>query len=102
MISSFVIEPSRTFEGYDLVEEKLPSNSKGTMKVDPVEVTYYYIYKSKVTAEYIDKTTGNRLTEDEIQDGHEGDNYTISLPFSSFVTVTVILPSLFAGNVSIL
>ena len=68
--------PSRTFEGYDLVEDRLPTNAKGTMKVDPVEVTYYYIYRSQVTAEYIDKTTGNRLTEDEIQDGHEGDDYT--------------------------
>ena len=68
--------PSRTFDGYDLVEDRLPANSKGTMKVEPVEVIYYYIYRTKVTAEYIDKTTGNRLTEDEVQDGHEGDNYT--------------------------
>ena len=68
--------PSRTFEGYDLVEDRLPANSKGTMKVEPVEVIYYYIYRSKVTTQYIDKTTGNRLTEDEVQDGHEGDNYT--------------------------
>ena len=68
--------PSRTFDGYDLVKDKLPENAKGTMKVDPVEVIYYYIYRTKVTTEYIDKTTGNRLTEDEVQDGHEGDNYT--------------------------
>ena len=67
--------PSRTFEGYDLVEEKLPNNAKGTMKVEPVEVIYYYIYKTKVTAEYVDKNTGNKLAEDEIQNGHEGDNY---------------------------
>ena len=68
--------PSRTFDGYDLVEDRLPANSKGTMKVEPVEVIYYYIYRSKVTAQYIDKTTGNRLTADEVQNGHEGDNYT--------------------------
>ena len=68
--------PSRTFEGYDLVEDRLPENAKGTMKVDPVEVTYYYIYKSKVIAEYIDKETGDKLVDDEVQDGHEGDNYT--------------------------
>ncbi len=67
--------PSRTFEGYDLVEDRLPTNAKGTMKVDPVEVTYYYIYKSKVTVEYIDKNTGNKLAEDEVKNGHEGDNY---------------------------
>ena len=68
--------PSRTFEGYDLVEDRLPSNAKGTMKVEPVEVIYYYIYRSKVTSEYIDKNTGEKLTEDVVQKGHEGDNYT--------------------------
>ena len=67
---------SRTFDGYDLVEDRLPSNAKGTMKVEPVEVIYYYIYRSKVTSEYIDKNTGNKLTEDVIQNGHEGDKYT--------------------------
>ena len=68
--------PSRTFEGYDLVEDRLPSNAKGTMKVEPVEIIYYYIYRSKVTSEYIDKNTGEKLTEDVTQNGHEGDNYT--------------------------
>ena len=68
--------PSRTFDGYDLVEDRLPSNAKGTMKVEPVEVIYYYIYRSKVTAEYIDKNTGNKLIDDVVQKGHEGDNYT--------------------------
>ena len=68
--------PSRTFDGYDLVEDRLPSNAKGTMKVEPVEVIYYYIYRSKVTAEYIDKNTGEKLTDDVVQKGHEGDNYT--------------------------
>ena len=68
--------PSRTFDGYDLVEDRLPSNAKGTMKVEPVEVIYYYIYKSKVTSEYIDKTTGEKLTDDVVQNGHEGDKYT--------------------------
>ena len=68
--------PSRTFEGYDLVEDRLPSNAKGTMKVEPVEVIYYYSYRTKVTAEYIDKETGDKLVDDEVQNGHEGDNYT--------------------------
>ena len=66
---------SRTFAGYDLVESRLPTNSKGTMKVDSIEVIYYYIYRSKVTTEYIDKNTGNKLADDETQNGHEGDNY---------------------------
>ena len=67
--------PSRTFEGYDLVEDKLPTNSNGKMKIEPIEVIYYYIYRTKVTAEYIDKNTGEKLTEDVVQDGHEGDKY---------------------------
>ena len=67
--------PSRAFEGYDLVEDKLPTNSKGKMKIEPIEVIYYYIYRTKVTAEYIDKNTGEKLTEDVVQDGHEGDKY---------------------------
>ena len=67
--------PSRTFEGYDLVEDKLPTNSKGKMKIEPIEVIYYYIYRTKVTAEYIDKNTGEKLTEDVVQAGHEGDKY---------------------------
>ena len=67
--------PSRTFEGYDLVEEKLPTNSQGKMTIEPIEVIYYYIYKTKVTAEYIDKITGEKLTEDVITQGHEADDY---------------------------
>ena len=67
---------SRTFNGYDLVEDRLPSNAQGTMKVDPIEVIYYYIYRTKVTAKYIDRATGNSLATDEVQNGHEGDQYT--------------------------
>jgi len=54
--------PSRTFQGYDLVEDRLPENAQGTMTVNPIEVIYYYIYKSKVTAQYVDKNTGEKLT----------------------------------------
>ena len=67
--------PSRTFQGYDLVEDRLPANAQGTMTVNPIEVVYYYIYKSKVTAQYVDKNTGEKLTEDEVQNGHEKDAY---------------------------
>ena len=67
--------PSRTFQGYDLVEDRLPENAQGTMTVNPIEVIYYYIYKSKVTAQYVDKNTGEKLTEDEVQNGHEKDAY---------------------------
>ena len=68
--------PSRTFEGYDLVEDTLPENSQGTMEINPIEVIYYYIYKTKVTAKYIDKVTGEELVPSEEQLGHEKDTYT--------------------------
>ena len=67
---------SREFEGYDLVEDKLPTNAEGTMTISPIEVTYYYIYRTSVTVQYIDKITGNKLAEDIVINGHEKDAYT--------------------------
>ena len=66
---------SKTFEGYDLVEDRLPENASGEMTKDPIEVIYYYKYRSSVTAKYIDRYTGEELTEEEIITGHEGDSY---------------------------
>jgi len=68
--------PPRTFTGYDLVEDRLPANSEGTMRVDPITVTYYYIHRAKVTTQYIDKTTGEKITPDVVENGHEDDPYT--------------------------
>ena len=70
----YVTKP-KEIEGYDIVEEKLPGNSEGTMSKEEIEVRYYYIKKTKVIVEYIDKKTGNKLTEDVVINGHEGDNY---------------------------
>ena len=66
--------PSREFEGYDLVTERLPDNSKGTMTEKEIEVNYYYEKQAKVKVEYIDKQTGEKLDEEEIK-GHIGDSY---------------------------
>ncbi len=68
--------PSKEFTGYDLVEDRLPANSEGYMTVSPITVTYYYIHRAKVTTQYIDKTTGNRIEEDVVETGHEDDPYT--------------------------
>ena len=68
--------PSKTFEGYDLVENRLPNNAQGKMGRDVIEVNYYYIKKGQVITEYIDKVTGNKLTEDVTKNGHENDKYT--------------------------
>ena len=66
--------PSKEFEGYDLVTERLPDNSKGTMTEKEIEVNYYYEKQAKVKVEYIDKQTGEKLDEEEIK-GHVGDSY---------------------------
>ena len=72
--------PPRTFEGYDLVTEDengnsmLPTNAKGEMTEEQIVVNYYYIKQAKVKVEYIDKQTGEKLDEEEIE-GHIGDSY---------------------------
>ena len=81
----------KEFDGYDLVKEKYPTNSKGTMKVEEIVVEYYYIRKAEVIVEYIDKNTGEKIPEEVIDEetgekeekdsteylyGHEGDEYS--------------------------
>ena len=69
--------PSKEFEGYDLVESKLPENAKGTMGEELVTVNYYYIKKAVLEVNYIDKLTGEPLTEQIVdKTKHEGDEYT--------------------------
>lgn len=68
--------PSKTFAGYDLVETRLPTNNSGTMEINTIEVKYYYIKKAEITIKYIDKITGNELTQAIVLNGHEGDTYT--------------------------
>lgn len=58
------------FEGYDLIEE--PKNKIGKMTRDTIEINYYYLYKSKITINHIEKDT-NRILSQEIKEGHEGD-----------------------------
>ena len=67
--------PAREFDNYELVEDKLPTNSKGEMTEKEIEVIYYYKQQAKVRVEYIDKRTGEKLTEDEIIKGYVGDKY---------------------------
>ena len=69
--------PSKEFEGYDLVESKLPENAKGTMGEELVTVNYYYIKKAVLEVNYIDKLTGEPLIEQIVDETkHEGDNYS--------------------------
>ena len=69
--------PSKEFEGYDLVESKLPENAEGTMGEELVTVNYYYIKKAVLEVNYIDKLTGEPLAEQIVDETkHEGDEYT--------------------------
>ena len=67
---------AKEFEGYDLVEEKLPENAEGEMTVEKQEVRYYYIRKASVKVQYIDKDTNKKLLDDVIINGHEKERYT--------------------------
>ena len=68
--------PSKEFAGYDLVEEKLPDNSTGTMGEELVTVNYYYIKKAVLEVNYIDQLTGKPLADQIIDNSrHEGDKY---------------------------
>ncbi|MCI8444643.1 MAG: Cna B-type domain-containing protein [Clostridia bacterium] len=64
---------AKEFEGYDLVE--IPSNSKGEMTEERIEVKYYYKRKVTLRVRYIDQETGKELIEDQITNGHEKDSY---------------------------
>ena len=69
--------PSKEFEGYDLVESKLPKNAEGTMGEELVTVNYYYIKKAVLEVNYIDVLTNELLTEQIVDETkHEGDEYT--------------------------
>ena len=66
---------SKTFEGFDLVETKLPTNKTGKFAKDTITVNYYYVRSTKVIVNYVD-VEGGKLAEDVIIDNHEGDEYT--------------------------
>ena len=39
----------KSFEGYDVDQDKLPINSEGVMGIDTIEVVYYYKYRALPT-----------------------------------------------------
>ena len=72
---NYKIDP-KEFEGYDIVEERLPDNAEGVIGDEVIEVKYYYIKKASVRVEYLDKQTGEKLQEDIVIEGHENDTYS--------------------------
>ena len=84
---------ARGFEGYDIIEERLPENATGKMKVDAIEVKYYYERKAEVRVEYIDKITNEKLAEDEYIYGHENNTYeTKEKEFEDYIAVKEMYP----------
>ena len=67
----------KEFPKYDLVEDKLPENSKGKMTEEEIVVNYYYSKRAKIIVEYIDVLTEEKIKDDEVIDGHIGDKYEI-------------------------
>lgn len=66
---------AKEFAGYDLVTSKIPNNAEGKMEEELIEVKYYYIKKATLRVRYLDQETGLELTEDEMRNGHENDDY---------------------------
>ena len=71
----YKIEP-KEFDGFDLVETKLPTNAEDTATNGIIEVNYYYIRKIDVVAKYIDEATNQSIFDDILISGHEGELYT--------------------------
>lgn len=64
----------KEIDGYELVKTMLPTNEKGEMKEELIEVEYYYSKQYKIIVEYIDKANGEKLGTNEII-GTEGTKY---------------------------
>ena len=76
----YKIEP-KEFEGYDLIEEKLPTNAEGTMTIEQITVIYYYRREIELEVNYIDIETNKEIIEKDgssstvIITGYEGEEY---------------------------
>lgn len=74
-----------TYEGYDIVKEKLPKNAKGKMTKELIEVDYYYLKKADVTTRYVDKITEKDIITPTVQHLHEGEKYeTVPQTFDGY------------------
>ena len=83
-ISEAKLYPGFSTNEYDVSEDNIKikgytymsnsGNTIGTMKNDYEEVIFYYVYNSKVVANYIDITNGKLIYNEEIE-GYEGKEY---------------------------
>ena len=80
---SYKVEP-KEIEGYDLVEDKLPTNAEGFMTIEKIEVNYFYKKEGPVTSENylineddIKKITMGTTIGDFVENMSIKENYTI-------------------------
>ena len=64
----------KEFDRYELDEENLPTNNKGTYGDEVIEVVYKYKYIAKVTANYVDQD-GEKIVDPVVVEGNIGDDY---------------------------
>ena len=58
---------AKEFEGYDLVTDKLPTNAKGEMTEEEIEVIYYYQKRATVKVQYKDEEYAKATREEAIR-----------------------------------
>ena len=63
----------KDIEGYELIQ--IPENAEGKFPKAPIEVIYYYKRPAKVIVNYLDEETDEKLLEEKIIEGYEGDEY---------------------------
>ena len=114
----------KDFENYDIVEEMLPQNAEGIMKITTdddgnividTKVTYYYIHKAKVIEKHIDIKTNETIPEivenedntkevkdsTEIYNGHQDNPYkTKSKEFEGYDLIEEMLPENSEGTMT--
>ena len=63
----------KEIENYYFVKDT--KNTEGKMAIKTIEVIYYYMRPAKVVVSHVEKATGNKLLEEEVIVGHDGDPY---------------------------
>ncbi len=91
---------SKDITAYDLDEERLPNNSKGTVESEEIVVNYYYKHKAKVIENHIDADTEEKIEQNEYN-GHTGDRYvTTSKEIESYDLVEERFPDNARGEMT--
>lgn len=69
----------KKFDSYVITKGFYPENAKGKMTANTIYVDYYYVRPVTVRVEYVDNLTGEKLSDDIILNGYEGDDYKTDL-----------------------